>query len=81
MIRIRLRQQGRRNYRTYRLVVAESCTRRDGPYKEMLGWYRPRTGEASIDTERVKHWLTHGAQLSDKAEKLITLHSKKCIST
>ena len=38
---IRLRQQGRTNRQTYRLVVTDKKNPRDGKYIEMLGWYNP----------------------------------------
>ena len=38
---IRLRQQGRNNRQTYRVVVVDSRYPRDGKYLEMLGWYNP----------------------------------------
>ena len=40
-LKIRLRAQGRNNRETYRLVVADGRSPRDGKYMEMLGWYNP----------------------------------------
>ncbi len=71
---IRLRQQGRRNHLTYRLVVADARSPRDGKYVEMLGWYDPHLESSKnfhATEERVEHWLGLGAQLSDKAEALL----------
>jgi len=67
---IRLRQQGRKNRQSYRLVVADIRFPRDGKYLEKLGFYDPfMPGEKnySIDKEKVQKWLSRGAQLSDRA--------------
>ncbi len=72
-VKIRLRQQGRTNRQTYRLVAIDSRTKRDGKYLENLGWYDPFLAEnnAKVDAERTLHWLNQGAELSHEAEKLI----------
>ncbi len=74
-VSIRLRKQGRTNRPFYRLVAADSRSPRDGKYLETLGWYNPveRNEEKtlSVDVERVEHWVNQGAQLSEKAEKLV----------
>jgi len=74
-LKIRLRKQGRTNRPTYRLVVADTRTKRDGKYVEQLGWYNPLAAESEsvlkIDGEKVQHWLEHGAEISDKAKSLV----------
>lgn len=74
-LKIRLRQQGRKNQITYRLVLSESRAPRDGKYIETLGWYNPDevTLEKSlnVDAERVQHWLDQGAILTEKAMQLV----------
>ena len=72
-LKIRLRQQGKKNQQTYRMVVMDERSKRDGKYIEKLGWYNP-TLEAenySIDGERVHFWLVQGAEISDRAEELV----------
>lgn len=71
---IRLRQQGRTNRQTYRVVVADSRYPRDGKYLEMLGWYNPFQAEnnVKIDADRLDHWIKQGAQVSEKVEQLAT---------
>lgn len=74
MLKIRLRQQGRRNQKTYRLVVMDSRTPRDGKYLEMVGSYDPHNeGEKELKVleDRIAYWLGKGAQLSEKAEALV----------
>ena len=74
-LKIRLRQQGRKNQQTYRLVLCDSRAPRDGKYIETLGWYNPRESEPeknlNIQSERVEHWLSQGAILSERAESLL----------
>lgn len=78
-LKIRLRQQGKRNRPFFRLVLTQSRNPRDGKYLEALGWYNPfeKTDEKglSIHGDRVKHWLDQGAIISDCAA---TLLKKSC---
>ena len=73
-LKIRLRQMGRTNHLTYRLVVADGRSPRDGKYIEMLGHYDPHVEgnqNTSVVEDRIQHWLDQGAELSEKAECLI----------
>ena len=76
-LKIRLRQQGRRNLAVYRLVLTDVRAPRDGKYMEMLGSYDPNREEAfiKIDVERIRYWLARGAMLTDKATHVVkTVH-------
>ena len=71
---IRLRQQGARNRKTYRLVVIEQTNPRDGRYIEMVGSYNPLgEGEKNLQlkSERILFWLERGAVLTPKAKSLV----------
>jgi small subunit ribosomal protein S16 len=74
-LKIRLRQQGRRNRPFYRLVLADSRSPRNGKYQETLGWYNPQETKAElflkVEGERVQHWIDQGVEVSDKAQSLI----------
>lgn len=74
-LKIRLRQQGKRNRAVYRLVLTESRAPRDGKYIEALGWYNPFETDLekslAVHTDRVQHWINQGAIVSEKAEALI----------
>lgn len=74
-LKIRLRQQGRTNRAFYRLVVTDSRSPRDGKYVEALGWYNPieeaDDKKLAIKTDRIQHWLSVGAQLTNNAANLI----------
>lgn len=69
MVRIRLKRMGRRHLPFYRINAIEKQTKRDGKVLENLGWYDPTAQDAAkqlfLKTDRVKHWLEHGAQPSD----------------
>ena len=71
-VRIRLTRVGATKQPTYRLVVMDSRSARDGRSLETLGHYNPRTDpiDISIDAEKAKKWLAQGAQPSDTVARL-----------
>ena len=73
MVRIRLRRTGRKRTPTYRIVVADSQSPRDGRFIEIIGQYAPRQGEnaLNLDTGRASYWLDKGAQPSDTVRSLL----------
>ncbi len=82
VLKIRLRQQGRKNRLAYRLVVSDSKSPRDGKYVEMVGWYQPceTTGEVvDVKSERIAYWLDKGAQLTEKAQSLVAQKAPEVI--
>lgn len=72
MVRIRLRRTGLRNQPTYRVVVADKESPRDGRFIEILGSYNPRTEPFTLDVneERAYYWMGTGAQPSESVIKL-----------
>lgn len=72
-LRIRLRQQGRANRQTYRLVVTDIRNPRDGKYLEMIGWYNPisAANDSVVNVERINYWIAQGAQISPNAQTLL----------
>ena len=79
MVRIRLARGGAKKKPYYRIVVAAQRCKRDGRYLERIGFYNPMVKEnrIEIDAERLKHWLSVGAQPSDRVGKLMKLESIK----
>jgi len=73
MVRIRLRRVGAKKQPSYRVVVADSRSPRDGRFIERLGWYNPRTDPPSfkIQQDRALYWLSVGAQPSDAVARLL----------
>lgn len=73
MLKIRLNRTGARKKPSYRIVVAEATAPRDGKYIEIIGTYDPLTDPATIklDGDRAKHWLSVGAQPTERVVKLM----------
>lgn len=75
MVRIRMQRLGRRNRPFYRIAAVEKQTRRNGPVIENLGFYDPLaadvTKQINLNEERVKHWLSKGAQPSDTVRDML----------
>src|SRR5690242_21824254 len=73
MVRIRLRRSGRKNAPSFRIIVAESTSPRDGRFIEMIGQYYPRQGDKAVqlNAERANYWLDVGAQPSDTVRSLL----------
>jgi len=68
-----LRRVGAKKQPSYRLVVTDSRAPRDGQFIEIVGNFNPRTEPplVEIDAERVKYWLSQGAQPSDAVARLL----------
>jgi len=72
LVKIRLMRMGAHKRPFYRIVVADSRTRRDGPYIELLGTYDPlKDSEVKIDKEKTKLWIQKGAQPTDSVKRLL----------
>ncbi|OHA16554.1 MAG: 30S ribosomal protein S16 [Candidatus Taylorbacteria bacterium RIFCSPLOWO2_02_FULL_43_11] len=70
MLKIRLQRVGRKNIATFRVVLTESQnSTKSGKYLEVLGSYDPVHKVKTVDVERVKYWISKGAQPSE------TLHN------
>ena len=73
MVKIRLARGGTKKKPYYRVVVADQRCKRDGRYLEHIGFYNPMVSENrfGIDEKRVKHWLSVGAQPTERVSKLM----------
>jgi small subunit ribosomal protein S16 len=74
-VKIRLKRLGKIRAPYYRIVVADSRTKRDGRVIEEIGQYHP-TEEPSVikvDSERAQYWLSVGAQPTEQVEALLKL--------
>ena len=74
MLMIRLARFGARKQPHYRIVVIEKERARNGRPVEVVGTYNPRTNPASVEMkrERVDYWVSKGAQMSDRVNKLFS---------
>lgn len=75
MVIIRLSRGGSKNRPYFNVVVADSRNRRDGRFIERVGFFNPVANENQepmrLELERVAHWQSKGAQLSDAVAKLV----------
>nr|NP_043623.1 ribosomal protein S16 [Trieres chinensis]YP_010537357.1 ribosomal protein S16 [Odontella regia]P49503.1 RecName: Full=Small ribosomal subunit protein bS16c; AltName: Full=30S ribosomal protein S16, chloroplastic [Trieres chinensis]UYC31144.1 ribosomal protein S16 [Odontella regia]CAA91655.1 30S ribosomal protein S16 [Trieres chinensis] len=62
MLKLRLKRSGRKKQPSYRLVVMENTTRRDGRPVEQVGYYNTITKESYFDVIKIKKWLNYGAK-------------------
>ncbi len=74
--KIRLARGGSKKRPFYRIVVADSRMPRDGRFIEKIGTYNPLLPKDSeervkIDLDRVKHWMDHGAQVTDRVSRFL----------
>jgi small subunit ribosomal protein S16 len=78
MVTIRLSRGGAKKRPFYHVVVTDSRTPRDGRYIERLGFFNPLAAKHEetlrVDAERVKYWVSKGAQPSDRVQYLLKEH-------
>jgi small subunit ribosomal protein S16 len=74
-VKIRLMRMGKRKQPTYRIVVADSRSPRDGRFIEIIGQYRPRQepSAVNIDGDKALSWLRKGAQPTEQVQKLLSV--------
>jgi len=71
MLKLRLKRIGRKRAPSYRLVVMESSTRRDGRPVEEVGFYNPISKQSHFDVPKIEKWLKHGAQPTETVANLL----------
>lgn len=78
-VKLRLARYGAKKNPFYRIVAADSNSRRDGRCLEQLGTYDPSASPALVkfDEERVRYWLSTGAQPTDTVRSLFAKHLPK----
>lgn len=79
MLAIRLMRMGAKKRPSYRVVVKEKLSKRDGAYLENLGTYNPigkEGAEINLNSERVQYWLSRGAQPTETVRRLIKQSAK-----
>jgi small subunit ribosomal protein S16 len=74
-VKIRLKRLGKIREPYYRVVVADSRTKRDGRAIEEIGKYHPKLEPSliEINSERVQYWLSVGAQPTEQVQHLLTV--------
>ena len=74
-VKLRLMRMGKKKQPTYRVVVADARSPRNGRFIEIVGTYEPRAepSRVSIDTDKAVGWLRQGAQPTERVEKLLRI--------
>src|SRR5262249_58609905 len=74
-VKIRLMRVGKKKQPTYRVVVADGRSARDGRFIEIIGQYAPREDPSriEIDGDAALGWLRKGAQPTEQVQKLLTV--------
>jgi len=78
MVTIRLTRTGMKKAPNYRVVVADSRSRRDGRFIENVGFYDPKSPHAlgTLKRDRIDYWVSQGAQMSEAVHKLVNRVAK-----
>ncbi len=73
-VRIRLTRLGRKKRAFYRIIVADSESKRDGKFLDIVGTYNPLTepAEITINNDKLQEWLGKGAQPTTTVKSLIS---------
>ncbi len=79
MLKIRLQRIGRKNDPSFRAVLTDSKnSTKSGRFLEILGTYNPKAGETKLDVEKIKYWMSKGAQCSDTMHNFL-VHDKAIV--
>ena len=75
-------RMGAKKRPSYRIVVKEKLSKRDGAYLENVGTYNPtrNPAEVNLNLERVRYWMERGAQPSPTVERLIKSQSRAAVA-
>jgi small subunit ribosomal protein S16 len=78
LLAIRLMRMGAKKKPSYRIVVKEKLSKRDGAYIESIGTYNPigKEAEVRIDAERAQYWIERGAQPTETVHQLIKANAR-----
>lgn len=71
MLKLRLKRIGRKRAPSYRLVVMESSSRRDGRPVDEVGFYNPISKECKFDIPKIEKWLGYGVQPTETVNNLL----------
>ncbi|WP_417347426.1 30S ribosomal protein S16 [Ferrimonas sp.] len=75
MVTIRLARGGAKKRPFYQVVVADSRCKRDGRFIEKIGFFNPiaagKEERVRLDLDRIEHWVSQGASLSDRVATLV----------
>jgi len=71
MLKLRLKRTGRKRSPSYRLVIMENTSRRDGRPIDEVGYYNPLTKHSKFNTEKIQKWLKYGVKPTETVLNLL----------
>ncbi len=71
MLKLRLKRLGKKRYPSYRLVVMEHTSRRNGRPVDEVGYYNPMTKDYKFNADKIKKWLSYGVKPTDTVFQLL----------
>lgn len=71
MLKLRLKRIGRKHSPSYRLVIIENNSRRDGRPVDQVGYYNPVSKNYKLDEEKIKVWLSYGVKPTETVLNLL----------
>ena len=83
MLAIKLMRMGAKKQPSYRVIVKEKKSKRDGAYLENVGTYNPtrQPAEIKLNMERVRYWISQGAQPTQTVDRLIKASGKQAAAS
>jgi small subunit ribosomal protein S16 len=83
LLAIRLMRMGSKKNPSYRIVVKEKLSKRDGAYLENVGFYNPtrNPAEVRLRMDRIQYWMEKGAQPTEIVRRLINRYGKQAQET
>jgi small subunit ribosomal protein S16 len=84
MVTIRLTRRGARNQPYYHVVVTDHRKRQGGKSLELVGFFNPKARKAEpkvrLDLPRIEHWVSVGAQVSERVDQLVKAYRKQAVA-
>lgn len=79
MLRIRLRRVGKKKQPSYRVVVADARSPRDGRFVDKVGFYNPLTDPptVNIDHDKLQSWIKNGAVPTESVQRLLSIKTEE----
>lgn len=77
MLKVKLFLRGKKNQKSFRVVIAEAKSKRDGKFIDDLGWWNPIINEGEVDNKKLTSWISKGAQITEGTKKVLDLIGAK----
>jgi small subunit ribosomal protein S16 len=71
MLKLRLKRLGKKRSPSYRLVIMENTSRRNGRPVDEVGYYNPMTKHYKFDTDKIQKWLSYGVKPTETVLNLL----------